>query len=54
MVKIIDGINEKMKEGKLFAYFSIYISGKSTYPEELEKPIRDGDELNILFIIGGG
>ena len=42
------------KEGKLFAYFSIFINGKSAYPKESEKPVKDGDELNIILLIGGG
>ena len=42
------------KEGKLFDLFGIYVNGESTYPEGLEKLVKDGDELDILFIIGGG
>ncbi len=42
------------QNGELFDYVSIYINGEDAYPEELAKPIKDGDELYILYIIGGG
>ncbi len=48
---------EKMlfaKNGKLHSYIGIYVNGEDAYPEELAKPVKDGDELHILYIIGGG
>jgi len=48
---------EKMlmtREGKLQRAYDIYINGESTYPREMTKPIKDGDKLNIVFIIYGG
>ena len=48
---------EKMlftKTGKLLGYVGIYVNGEDAYPEELAKPIKDGDGLHILYIIGGG
>ena len=42
------------KNGKLHSYFDIYINKESAYPEELAKPIKDGDELSIILILGGG
>ncbi len=48
---------EKMlfdKNSKLHGYVGIYINGEDAYPEELAKPIKDGDKLYILYIIGGG
>lgn len=42
------------KDGELFDYVSIYVNGEDIYPEQLAKPIRDGDELYILYIVGGG
>ena len=42
------------KKGKLLNYIDIYVNGKSAYPEELTKPVKDGDELNIAIIVGGG
>jgi adenylyltransferase/sulfurtransferase len=40
--------------GKLHNYMDVYVNGKSTYPEELTKPVKSGDELHILFMVGGG
>ncbi len=42
------------KEGKLQRTYDIYINGESSYPREMTKPVRDGDKLNIVFIIYGG
>jgi len=42
------------KNGELFEYIIIPVNGESTYPEQLAKPVKDGDELNIVLIIGGG
>ena len=42
------------KNGNLFENIIISVNGESAYPEQLVKPVEDGDELNILFIIGGG
>jgi molybdopterin converting factor small subunit len=42
------------KQGKLSHIFDIYVNGESAYPEELAKPVEDGDKLNIVFIIYGG
>jgi len=38
----------------LFEYIIISVNGESAYPEQLTKPVKDGDELNILLLIGGG
>ncbi len=48
---------EKMlfdKNGELFGYVGIYVNEEDAYPEELAKPVKDGDELYILYVIGGG
>ena len=42
------------KHGELFEYIIISVNGESAYPEQLTKPVKDGDELNIVLIIGGG
>lgn len=42
------------KQGNLDAFINIYINGESIYPVELAKPVKDGDKLSILLIIGGG
>ena len=48
---------EKMlfaKDGKLLDYVGIYVNEADTYPDGLAKPVKDGDALYILYIIGGG
>ena len=42
------------KDGKLIKYLDIYINGESAYPEELVKPVSNGDELHIIKSIVGG
>ena len=39
---------------KLFPYMSIFLNLSDTYPEDLAKPVRDGDEISIAYIIAGG
>ncbi len=48
---------EKMvfaKDGRLLDYVSIYVGGDFAYADELTKPVKDGDELHLLYILGGG
>jgi len=42
------------KYNKLLEYIDIYINGESTYPEELNRRVNDGDELFIMAVIVGG
>lgn len=42
------------REGKLKPYITILRNGENTYPEELSKPVDDGDEISIVFVIDGG
>ncbi len=42
------------KDSKLLEYLDVYVNGESAYPEELAKPVNDGDKLHIVNIILGG
>ncbi len=42
------------KDGRLKGYVDIYVNKASAYPEELSRPVKEGDEVNILFLIEGG
>ena len=42
------------RNGKLNGVIEIYVNSKSSYPEELAMPVKDGDELHIIAIIIGG
>lgn len=57
LVRQFPGIETRLydNKGKLLNYVDIYVNLESSYPEELAKPVRDGDELHItLFVIAGG
>ena len=41
-------------KGNVFQYVDVYVNGKSAYPEELAKAVKDGDELYILQEVAGG
>ena len=42
------------KDGGILNYIDVYVNGKSSYPEELVKQVKDGDELHILMEVSGG
>ncbi len=42
------------KSGKLHIYIDIHINEKSFYPEIVSKPVKNGDELQIVYLMGGG
>ncbi|MFC2003681.1 MoaD/ThiS family protein [Chloroflexota bacterium] len=50
------GIEKELldEDGKVFQYVDIYVNGESSYPEELAKPVKDGDELYMLRAVAGG
>ncbi len=56
LIKQFPGMKKQLfsKNGELFEYIIIPVNGESAYPEQLAKPVKDGDELNIVLIIGGG
>ncbi len=56
LVKQFPGMEKMLfgKNGKLHSYVGIYINGEDAYPGELAKPVKEGDELYILYIISGG
>ncbi len=42
------------EEGRLLDYVSVYVNGQFAYGEELSRPVSDGGEMHILYILGGG
>jgi MoaD family protein len=42
------------KNGKLLRYVEVFVNGETTYPEELIKRVKDGDEIAIVYLISGG
>lgn len=56
LVERFPGMKSKLfgKNNKLINYVDIYVNAESSYPEELAKPVKDGDRLHITLIIAGG
>jgi molybdopterin converting factor small subunit len=50
------GIGKELfgKKGDLRNIIEIYINLESAYPDELAKPVKDGDEIYITFMLAGG
>jgi molybdopterin converting factor small subunit len=42
------------KNGKLSNVVEIYLNLQSAYPNELAKPVRDGDEIHVTMMLAGG
>ena len=42
------------KKGKLLNAVEIYINQKSAYPDEMVKPVKDGDDIHITLMLAGG
>ena len=42
------------KRGQLRRYCEILVNSKSTYPNELTTPVKDGDQIDIVIFVGGG
>jgi len=42
------------EKGKLRELLNVYVNRESAYPEELEKPVKDGDSLQIAYTLVGG
>lgn len=42
------------KKGELAQFIEIYVNSESSYPEELAKTVKEGDELTIVVALSGG
>jgi molybdopterin converting factor small subunit len=42
------------KKGKLINTIDVFVNQESAYPEELAKPVKDEDKLNLIMVIAGG
>ncbi len=42
------------KNGKLLNVVEIFVNMHSAYPEELARPVVDGDEIHITIMLAGG
>jgi molybdopterin converting factor small subunit len=42
------------KKGGLSHLVEIYMNLQSAYPNELAKPVKDGDEIHVTLLLAGG
>jgi molybdopterin converting factor small subunit len=42
------------KDGTLQTFIEIYVNQRAAYPNELEWPVTDGDEIHLMMMISGG
>lgn len=42
------------KDGKLLDHISVFVSGDVAFEDQIDNPVKDGDILNILYVISGG
>ena len=40
--------------GQLHRSLAVYVNEESAYPEDLAKPVKNGDKLYIVMMISGG
>jgi molybdopterin converting factor small subunit len=56
LVDMHSGLKKELfdKKGNLQNYIEIYLNGASAYPDELAKPVKDGDEIQVVTFLAGG
>lgn len=42
------------KKGKFLNIVEVYLNHESAYPDELAKPVKDGDEIHLTCMLAGG
>lgn len=42
------------KDGNLIHSYDYFINGENVYPKDINRPLKDGDKLNVVFVIHGG
>ncbi len=42
------------ESGRLHRHIDIYVNGASSFPQELTKPVHDGDTISLVYLITGG
>ena len=56
LIERFPGLQEALFDGKgkLKNQIEIYLNMESAYPDELKRPVKDGDEVYITVILAGG
>ena len=42
------------KKGQLSNIVEVYLNGASAFPDELVKPVKDGDVIQLVYFLAGG
>jgi len=42
------------KSGNLLGHIEILVNGVSTFPEEIDRSVHDGDTISMIYLIVGG
>jgi len=56
LVKLNPAFKERFFErnGKLKNYIEVLVNAKTTFPQELTYPVKDGDEIDVIVFLAGG
>lgn len=56
LLKLYPALNKMVfdQDGELHTYVSIFAANEIVYSDQLDKPIKDGETIHILYVIGGG
>jgi molybdopterin converting factor small subunit len=56
LIKQFPGMEKALfaKKDKLLNNVEIYLNHASAYPNELAKPVKDGDEIHLVVMLAGG
>ena len=56
LIKQFPGMEKALfaKKDQLLRNVEIYLNRESAYPNELLKPVKDGDEIHLIVMLTGG
>jgi len=56
LIKQFPGMEKALfvKKDKLLNTVEVYVNHASAYPNELAKPVKDGDEIHLIIMLAGG
>jgi molybdopterin converting factor small subunit len=56
LIKQFPGMEKALfaKKDQLLKNVEVYLNRESAYPNELVKPVKDGDEIHLVVMLAGG
>jgi molybdopterin converting factor small subunit len=56
LIKQFPGMEKALfaKKDKLLNVVEVFINHETAYPNELIKPVKDGDEIHLVIMLAGG